>query len=94
MMMTPNPSDRAVTTALASPAVSLLCELENAATASGGPLRVTFTVQDRMVFEPRSILTPERIAQIRQHRDALAVLVRLAQNQPDSPYENSQRSAE
>ena len=63
--------------AFASPAVALLCELEDAAVAIGTPLAVTFTDEARMRIEPRAVLTPPRVARIREHRDALAILVKL-----------------
>ncbi len=61
---------RLVPDVLASPAVAVLCELENA----GLDLVV---VGDRLRVWPTERLTPEREQTIRQHRDALKVLVSL-----------------
>ena len=55
---------------LQSPAVGILCALE----ADG--FRVELTADGVLVIAPRSRLTPERMAEITRHRDALKLLLR------------------
>ena len=61
--------------ALDSPALELLCELEDAALSIGRSLEATVTAAGRLQLGPREILTPERVTRISTHRDALRVLV-------------------
>lgn len=56
--------------ALDSPAVGILSQLE----ADG--FRVRLEPDTRLVIAPRSQLTPERMAEIRQHKAALTLLLR------------------
>jgi hypothetical protein len=59
----------------ASPAVSLLCELEEAALELGASLEASITPESRLRLGPRQVLTPDRTARVRSNRDALRVLV-------------------
>lgn len=61
-----------------SPALPLLCELEEAATAIGVCLEATVTADGRLRVGPREILTPSRVSRIQQSRDALRVLIWIA----------------
>lgn len=65
-------------TVLSSPMLPLLLELEDAARASGAELSITMTDTGRFHVAPTSVLTPERRAQIRAHRDAFRLLVHIA----------------
>lgn len=58
-----------------SPAVALLCELETAARDAGVPLTIAVTSEGRLQIAPRSVLTEDRAALVRTHRDALRLLV-------------------
>ena len=66
---------------LNSPAVALLCELEQAALDCGEPLHVSFTAAGTMRIAPKAILTPSRVPRIKLNRDDLAWLVRLVLSQ-------------
>lgn len=58
-----------------SPAVALLCELEDAAHKAGSSLTATAMPNGKVHLAPKAILTPERIARVREHRDALHLLI-------------------
>ena len=60
-----------------SPAVALLCELEEAALDAGTVLTATLTPAGRVRLAPESIFTPDRIARVHEHRAALSLLVRI-----------------
>jgi hypothetical protein len=60
-----------------SPALDLLCELEDAANESGVVLTATVREGDRIHLAPKSILTPDRIARVQTHRDALRLLIQI-----------------
>lgn len=59
-----------------TPGVSLLCELEDAALTAGAPLTALVQADGRLTLGPNQILTAERSARIKEHRQALLLLVR------------------
>ncbi len=58
-----------------SPAVALLCELEDAARETGAELTAAVLSDGKLRIAPAAVLTPARVLALKEHRDALRLLV-------------------